>query len=174
MHMRNDATHNDYLVVFVFCLIVSGLFFCGCTSAGNEKRAIPKIAKPIGEIVEFGFDPDDNELSVAIEKLLDARGIRVKLLSTPQVRQQQGEKEYTYDEVQTRYVLRVRSVDLDTCLPEGSRQMHFSISVTDFQNRERVLIMKGEFGCRDTIVREFEKWLTGGRASGVNASHTKL
>ena len=121
--------------------------------------------------MEFGFDPDDNDLSVAIEKLLDARHIQVKLLSTPQVRQQHGDKEYTYDEVQTRYVLRVRSIDLDMCIPEGSRQMHFNITVTDFQNRQRVLVMKGQFGCRDTIVKEFDKWLSSGHAGEVNASH---
>ena len=168
--MRNEYIHNERLVALIVTLIVGGLLLCGCTSVGHEKRAIPKIAKPIGEVVEFGFDPDDNDLSVAVEKLLDARGVRVKLLSTPQVRQQRGDKEYTYDEVQTRYVLRVRSVDLDTCVPEGSRQMHFSLSVTDFQKRQRVLVMKGEFGCRDTIVREFDKWLSTARASGVNPS----
>ena len=135
----------------------------GCSSMGHEKRAVPKIARPIGEVSEFGFDPDNNELAVAIEKLLDSRGIKVKLVSSPKVRQQRGEKEYTYDEVQTRYVLKVRSLDLDTCLPEGSRQMHFDISVVDFQKRQRVLIMSGKFGCRDTIVREFDKWLSSGK-----------
>lgn len=170
--MRNEAPHNDYLIALIIVPIVIGLlFFCGCTSVGHEKRAIPQIAKPIGEVMEFGFDPDDNELSVAVEKLLDARGIQVKLLSTPQVRQQRGDKEYTYDEVQTRYVLRVRSVDLDTCVPEGSRQMHFKISVTDFQTRKRVLVMNGEYGCRDTILKEFDKWLSSGLPHESNPSH---
>jgi hypothetical protein len=149
-------------------LVVAGLFIYGCTSLGHEKREIPKIARPTGEIVEFGFDSDDNELSVAVENFLDKRNIQVKLLSTPQVRQQRGDKEYTYDEVQTRYVLRVRSVDLDKCVPEGSRQMHFNISVTDFQKRQRVLVMNGRFGCRDTIVNEFDKWLSTGGIARVN------
>ena len=169
--MRSKFAPNEKRLVLIAILFVGGMFLSGCTSIGHEKRAVPKIEKPIGEVTEFGFDPDDNELSVAVEKMLEARGIRVKLLSTPQVRQQRGDKEYTFDEVQTRYVLRVRSVDLDTCVPEGSRQMHFSISVTDFQTRQRVLVMKGEFGCRNTIVREFEKWLSSGGHSGVN---TKL
>lgn len=58
----------------------------GCTSLGQETRAVPKIAKSTEPIVEVGLDGDDNELSVAIEKELDARGVKVKILSTPQVR----------------------------------------------------------------------------------------
>jgi hypothetical protein len=131
-----------------------------CTSLGHQTRAVPKIAKPVGPIVEFGFDGDDNELSVAIEKLLDDLGVRAKILSTPQVRVQRGDREYTYDEVQTRYVLRIRSEDLDKCVPEGSRQMHFNVSVVDFQERARVFLMNGEYGCRDTLVRSFGEWLS--------------
>lgn len=131
-----------------------------CTSRGHQTRAVPKIAKPIGSITEFGFDGDDNELSVAIEKLLDDLGVRAKILSTPQVRVQRGDREYTYDEVQTRYVLRVRSEDLDKCLPEGSRQMHFNVSVVDFQERARVFLMNGEYSCKDTLVRSFGQWLS--------------
>ena len=104
---------------------------CGCTSLGNATRAVPKIAKATDPIVEVGLDGDDNELSVAIEKELDAMGVKVRLLSTPQVRLQRGDKEYTYEEVQTRFVVRVRSVDLDRCLPEGSRQMQFTVALSD-------------------------------------------
>jgi len=110
--------------------------------------------------MEVALDGDDNELSVAIEKELEARGVKVRLLSTPQVRVQRGDKEYAYDEVQTRYVVRVRSVDLDRCVPEGSRQMHFNISVVDFKERSRVFLMNGEFGCKDTLVRNFGRWLS--------------
>jgi hypothetical protein len=152
-------------VVGVLAVLLVVAVGAGCTSLGQAKRAIPAIAKPINDIVEFGFDPDDNALSVAVEQMLDARGIRVKLLFTPQVRQQRGDKEYTYDEVQTRYLLRVRSEDLDICRPEGSRQMHFNISVIDFQNRQRVLLMNGRFGCSDTLVREFGNWLSSSQVS---------
>ena len=144
-------------------LVAFGLAGAGCTSMGHEKRAIPRISRPIGVVTEFGLDSDDHDLGVTLEKLLDTHGIKASLLSTPQVRAQRGDKEYTYDEVQTRYVLRVRSMDLDTCVPEGSRQMHFNLSVTDFDTRRRLLLMDGEFGCRDTILREFEKWLLGGQ-----------
>lgn len=141
------------------------LIAAGCTSLGHQTRAAPQIAKPVEALVEVGFDPDDNTLSVAVEKLLDAKGIKVKLLSTPQVRQQRGDKEYTYAEVQTKYVLRVRSTDLDTCVPEGSRQMHFSITMVDFQERSRVYVQNGEYGCQDTVLRYFEEWLAA-RPSG--------
>ena len=63
-------------------------FLVGCTSLGQQARAVPKIAKPTEHISEIGFDGDDNELSVAIEKLLDELGVRTRILSTPQVRLQ--------------------------------------------------------------------------------------
>lgn len=135
-------------------------FLAGCTSIGHETRATPKFEKLTDRIVEVGFDGDDNDLSVAVEKLLDARGVKVSILGTPQVRLQRGDKEYTYDEVQTRYVLRVRSADLDTCMNEGSRQMHFNVSVVDFQKRSRIFLMSGEFGCKDTLLRNFERWVS--------------
>lgn len=144
-----------YAILFTLSTLLSG-----CTSLGHESRSIPKFEKQTYKIVEVGFDGDDNELSVAIEKLLEDREIKVKILSKPKVREQRGDKEYTYDEVQTRYVLRVRSADLDTCMPEGSRQMHFNVSVVDFQERNRVFLMSGEFGCKDTLLRNFESWLT--------------
>lgn len=37
--------------------------------------------------------------------------------------------------------------------------MHFNVSVVDFQERNRVFLMSGEFGCKDTLVRNFESWL---------------
>ncbi len=131
----------------------------GCTSMGHEVRAVPKVERPTEPFAEIGIDGDDNELAIAIERVLEEHGVKASLLSTPQVRQTRGDKEYTFDEVQTRYVLRVRSTDLDRCMPEGSRQMHFNVSVTDFRERRRVFLMSGEYGCRDTLVRSFEKWL---------------
>lgn len=44
------------------------------------------------------------------------------------------------------------------CVPEGSRQMHFHISVVDLVNNQRVLAMSGDYGCKDTIVKRFEQW----------------
>lgn len=145
---------KNFAVFLTLCGLLSG-----CTSIGHETRSTPKFAKPTDKIVEVGFDGDDNELSIAIEKLLEDRGVKVKMLSRPKVREQRGDKEYTYDEVQTRYVLRVRSVDLDTCIPEGSRQMHFNVSFVDFQERNRVFLMSDEFGCKGTFLRNFESWL---------------
>lgn len=130
-----------------------------CTSLGHQERAAPQIAKPVGKITEIAIDGDDKALAVAVEKMLDERGIRTKMLAAPRVRVQQGDREYTYDEVQTRYVVRVRSVDLDTCVPEGSRQMHFNLSVMDYETRSRVFLLNGEFGCRDTLLASFGNWL---------------
>jgi hypothetical protein len=138
------------------CLLVVS----GCTSIGQAGRAAPLIAKPVSAFSEIGFDGDDNELSIAIEKLLDARGVKARILATPEVRETEGNKEYRYKEVQTRYVLRVRSTAEGSCIPEGSPQMNFSLTVTDYVERNRVLVMRGDHACRDTIVREFEKWLS--------------
>ena len=131
-----------------------------CTSLGHQGRAEPQIAKPVGKITEVSIDGDDRALAVAVEKMLDARGIRTMVIAAPRVRVQQGDREYTYDEVQTRYVVRVRSVDLDTCVPEGSRQMHFNLSVMDYETRSRVFLLNGEFGCRDTLLASFGNWLS--------------
>lgn len=148
-------------------LVVAALGLTGCTSLGHEERAKPKIAKRITAVTEFGFDGDDNELSLAVQQYLEEKGMKLTLLSTPRVREWRGDKEYTYDEVQTRYVVGVRSIDLDTCIPEGSRQLsQFSIIVTDFKTRQKVLIMKGEFGCRNTLVKEFAKWFSGNIPAG--------
>lgn len=150
--------YTSYLtILFILCSLLTG-----CASLGHETRSTPKFAKPTDKIVEVGFDGDENELSVAIEKLLEDRGVKVKILSSPKVREQRGDKEYTYNEVQTRYLLQVSSADYDgTCIPEGSRFMwHFKVAVTDFQERNRVFLMSGQSGCKDTLVRNFEGWLT--------------
>lgn len=156
--LASDRLKNIFIVIVVTLL-------GACTSLGHQDRTLPKITKSIEKISEIGFDGDDNELSVAIESYVSSIGIRPKILSAPQVRVQKDGKEYTYDEVQTRYVLRVRSVDLDTCVPEGSRQMHFSVSVTDFEERSRVFLMSGSYGCKDTLVRTFGEWIGSGAPS---------
>jgi hypothetical protein len=140
------------------------IFVTGCTSLGQQGRAAPLIAKPAPALTEIGFDSDDHELGIAIEKMLDARGVKVRILSEPEVREVSGNKEYIYREVQTRYVLRVRSSDYSMCVPEGSRQMDFAVTVTDYNERSRLLVMQGEHGCKDTLVREVSKWLDNGRS----------
>ena len=108
---------------FVVVVVVAALF-AGCTSLGHETRAVPRIARPTERIVELGIDGDDHELAVALEKTLDDHGVKVTILSTPQVRETRGDREYTYDEVQTRYVLRVRSTDLDKTVLRVTASAH--------------------------------------------------
>ena len=55
---------------------------------------------------------DENELSSTIENFLEAIGKKIRILGTPQVKMKTVAKEYNYDEVQTRYVVRLRSTDL--------------------------------------------------------------
>jgi hypothetical protein len=100
------------------------------------------------------LDGDDNELSIGIESVLRAHGVGVRLLRLAYLNSAQGSTA-----TQSPYRVIVRSTDLDRCVPEGSRQMHFSVSVVDVRERSRVFLQSGQFGCRDTIVKEFEQWL---------------
>ena len=136
------------------------LLSVSCTSLGHVSRARPQVAKHADKFSEIGFDGDDNALAVGMEKLLDSHGIKVKIISSPKVREIVANKEYEYDEIQTRYVIKVSSQDLDTCVPEGSRQMHFAVSVIDYKERNRIFLMSGQYGCMDTLLKNFEEWMS--------------
>lgn len=123
---------------------ISGFILAGCTSLGQETRTTPKISKAIEPVKEFSFDADKNELSAGIRDLLASRGYSVKDF-------QSGLK--------TQYLLRVRSEDLDTCIPEGSRQMHFNITVVDSVTGEKALQIADKYGCKNTIIKRFDEWL---------------
>lgn len=136
---------------------------------GHAGREAPKIARVGDPIREIGLDADEGELSIALERLLEQHGVKVRLLGTRGVRELRGDKEYSYEEVQTRYVVRVRSTDLDKCMPEGSRQMDFYIQVTDYVERSRLFLMNGDHGCKDSILKRFEEWLSAVNAEGRGA-----
>jgi hypothetical protein len=131
-----------------------------CTSLGHSGREVPLIAKPIGHVSEITLDGDNNELSIAIEKALDASGVDVHTMFASEVTDKTAEREVKYKELKTRYVIQVSSTDRDKCLPEGSRQMDFDIVVNDYSEHKRVLVMHGDHGCKDSIVRQFMKWFT--------------
>ena len=132
-------------MILIKILLAGGvLVLTGCTSLGHDTRSTPQISKAIEPVKEFGFDSDNHELSIGIKDLLTSRGYKVEAL---------------HSGVQTRYVLRVRSTDLDTCIPEGSRQMHFNVSVADSVTGERVLLIANQYGCKDTIINRFDQWL---------------
>lgn len=130
-----------------------------CTSLGHSSREAPLIARHIGHISEITLDGDDHELAIAIEKALEDSGIDVKTMFAPEIREKSSDREVTYQQLSTRYVIRVQSEDYDSCLPEGSRQMDFSIVVTDYQEHRRVLVMRAQHGCKNSIVERFMKWL---------------
>src|SRR5438309_1559225 len=126
--------HTMIRVAFLALCLPAG----ACTSLGHSGREAPLIAKPIGHISEITLDGDDNELAIAIENALDAKGIIVRTVFAPQVKQTTPDREVTYNQLTTRYVIRASSIDRDKCLPEGSRQMDFNIVVTDYQEHQRV------------------------------------
>lgn len=128
----------------------------GCTSLGHESRAQPQIERPLPTEPNAVAVVGSGELSTAIELMLVSRGIRVH--ASP-IRVQDVDGDNPGAPVLTsRYVINVTSVDLDMCLPEGSRQMHFNISVVDLVADERLLVMSGDFGCKDTLVQRFQRW----------------
>jgi hypothetical protein len=140
-------------------LLIIAVLLAGCTSLGHGGRAEPKVARATPPIAEIGIDGDDNELAVALENALDERGVKVKIIHAPAVMEVRGDRIVSYDEVQTRYVLQVRSTDAGRCVPEGSRQMHFYVTLIDYTEQRRVFLSEGVNGCKDTIVKSFMGWL---------------
>lgn len=130
--------------------------FAGCTSTGHEARTQPQIERKLAERPEEVAVAGSGELAIAIELLLVSRGIRVRA-SPIQAVPDKSSNSLTPKTV-TRYVVNATSVDLDVCVPEGSRQMHFHISVVDLVENQRVFAMSGDYGCKNTIVRRFEHW----------------
>lgn len=143
-----------------FSWSVAGLLaatLVGCTSLGHEERAQPQIERKLGARPDSVAVVGSGELSIAIELLLVSRGVAVHASPTQVVLG--DDKRIQSSKTVARYVANVTSVDQDMCVPEGSRQMHFHISVVDLVNNQRVFGMSGDYGCKDTIVRRFEQWL---------------
>lgn len=147
--IRHLALHTATVTVAIASLM-------GCTSLGHEERAVPQIEKKLANRPDVVAVVGSGELSTAIELLLVSRGVMVRA-SPLQVTLDKDQRVKSSETV-TRYVANVTSVDHDMCVPEGSRQMHFHISVVDLVNNERVFGMSGDYGCKDIIVRRFETW----------------
>jgi hypothetical protein len=137
---------KKYPIFLMFSLLV------GCTSLGHESRTKPQIA------LDFPSKPNkvsvegSGELMVATELMLVSRGINV-VPSPVQIDSDTGERN-----IATRYAITATSTDFDVCIPEGSRQMNFTIVVNDLQENRRLFFMNGNYGCKDTIVSRFENW----------------
>lgn len=128
----------------------------GCTSLGHEGRTEPQIERKLPTRPDIVAVTGSGELSTAIELLLVSRGVSVR--ASPVQISLDGNHKVQSSKTVVRYVANVTSVDHDMCVPEGSRQMHFHISVVDLVNNERIFAMSGDYGCKDTIVRRFDRW----------------
>lgn len=137
-------------------LLFPALLLIGCTSLGHEERTQPQIERPLAERPSVVAVVGSGELSIAVELLLASHGINV-LASPVQMKQNVSPAGNASVDV-VRYVVNVTSVDHDICIPEGSRQMHFHISVVDTLKNQRVFAMSGDYGCKDTIVKRFGAW----------------
>lgn len=153
---RNHFFDTPTYVKALMLLAMGGLIatFSGCTSLGHEERTQPQIERRLTELPKEVAVVGSGELAIAVELMLVSRGINV--LPSP-IQAVQVTNSATTKTV-TRYVVNVASTDLDMCVPEGSRQMHFSISVVDVVENQRVFAMNGDYGCKNTIVKRFEGW----------------
>lgn len=139
------------------------LFLCwvalatGCTSLGHAGRAMPRVAKLNAIPPLIGFDSDDNALGLDVESMLVSHRVQLTRihLELPSTFSRQPSSDLRG---YPRFYLLVRSTDLDICLPEGSRQMHFHIEAIDLQCGERLFLMRGDYGCKDTLVANLQDW----------------
>ncbi len=138
----------------VLILLILNLF--GCTSLGYEGRIQPQIEHPFSNRPTVVAVSGSGELAIAIELLLASNGIDVRASSIQAV-PRESDSARTVETV-ARYQINVTSVDQDICIPEGSRQMHFSIYVVDLFENKRVFAMTGDYGCKNAIVQRFERW----------------
>lgn len=138
----------------LFCLVALA---SGCTSLGHAGRAVPRVAKPNAIPPLMGFDSDDNALGLAVESMLVAHRVQ---LTRMRLEMPGRFSRHMQDDLKgyPRFYLLVRSTDLDICLPEGSRQLHFHVEVMDLQANERLFLMRGEYGCKDTLVANLQDW----------------
>lgn len=149
--INNSNKQNSLKVLFLFLTFTFTIFFSGCTSLGHDARSEPQLQRKLDERPVVVAVTGSGELVLAIEKLLVSRGIKVRLSTASSVK---GERNLP----DVRYSITATSVDHDMCVPEGSRQMHFYVSVIDIFKDERVFSMSGDYGCKDTLVKRFEMW----------------
>lgn len=140
----------------VSAALVISLILTGCTSVGHATRTQPQIERKLASRPDVVAVVGSGELAVAVELLLVSKGISVR--ASPVQVTLDSDKNVKSSETVARYVANVTSVDHDMCVPEGSRQMHFHISVVDLASNERVFAMSGDYGCKNTIVQRFERW----------------
>ena len=138
------------------CALLFAVTLSGCTSLGHEGRAQPQVERRLDARPDVIALTGSGELSTAIELLLVSRGVAVRA-SPVQITSDDGRQARMPTTV-VRYVANVTSVDHDMCVPEGSRQMHFHISLVDLETNSRVFAMSGDYGCKDTIVDRFDRW----------------
>lgn len=129
------------------CLVI---LTSACSSTGHEARTQPVLVSPfLGGQKQVVLTSERGELQVGIKEYLESKGIKVISTLDPKA-----------ISPTSRYAISVNSADLDICLPEGSRQMHFDIGVTDLVEKKKVYILDGDFGCKNTIVRKFGEWFS--------------
>lgn len=138
--------------VFSFSFVLIFFVISGCTSLGHESRTKPQIALDFADKPNKVSLEGSGELMVAMELMLISRGINV-VPSPIQIDGNTNEKE-----IASRYAITATSTDFDVCLPEGSRQMNFTVAVNDLQENQRLFFMNGNYGCKNTILNRFEEW----------------
>jgi hypothetical protein len=139
-------------MIFKTACISLLILLSGCTSLGHESRTNPQIELDFKDKPNTVSLEGSGELMVAVELMLVSRGINV-VPSAIQMDPDTNERK-----IVTRYAINATSNDFDVCLPEGSRQMNFTISVNDLRDNQRLFFMNGNYGCKNTVVKRFSRW----------------
>lgn len=146
--MFDSFLKNKYVLII---LLLGFIFISGCSSIGHEKRSVPHTKIPLNEMPrEFVIYSDMGELSQSVTSLLKLRGIETHVFSV---------HKKIKSKINSRYSIKIGSTEIGPCIPEGSTQMHFSIVAIDNVENKKLLVIRGTYGCKDTIVNEFEDWL---------------
>jgi len=138
--------------------VTTMLVISGCTSLGHENRTEPQIEKKIAGKFDRVYFTGSGELAIATELLLASQGIEV--FYSPVIMDKGDSKS---KQEQIRYAVTATSVDHDMCVPEGSRQMHFHITVVDVFENNRIFALSGDYGCKNTITARFGKWISSNK-----------
>lgn len=138
--------------------ITTLLALSGCTSLGHENRTEPQIEKKISGKFDRVYFTGSGELAIATELLLASQGIEV--FYSPVIIDKVDSKS---KQEPIRYTVTATSVDHDMCVPEGSRQMHFYITVVDVIENNRIFALSGDYGCKNTITARFGKWISNNK-----------
>ena len=134
-----------------------------------------QVAKPPVPFTEVTLDGDDETLAVAVERLLEAQGITVRVYDAPRLTERRGDTTFSYSGVTTRYVITVRSEAVDTCYlgTTTAPLLAYHVAVLDVGAHQRVYLQRGDRGCQPSVLKVFGDWLAQARPHPTTPAPTR-